>query len=364
MAISFELYASYGQTDSVDLVKISVHASSSPFRYREVSAVHAYSCFHFASCNPSGTMSIWSYEKEHPIHRYHSLLPPSSVKCLAFSPDGLLLACGSQDGALRLWQVETGQLLYWNPQAHWQALSIICFTTDGSIMISASDDGTIKLWSTAFLVSNASALLATIAEHDQPINSIHLGFGLGRNSRLFSLSGSTVLVHDLVDLTLLARFSLPSAGTALTVDMAETIICVGAHDGSINLFHLAEVNLPAASQGHKSPINSLVFSPDDKTLISGDQSGIILFWDRARLQLLRRIDSKVNGPVSLFAHVGFVKKEMSFAQMLQRNPQEHSSFLPISSKPSVEKNIKEEEKIPLQENILRLFDFITQKIGQ
>ncbi len=71
-----------------------------------------------------------------------SLPPPA-----AFSPDGGILAIGSDD-TVRLWDTTTGKLLG-TCTGHKQGVSTVAFAPDGKTLATASDDSTMKLWNTA-----------------------------------------------------------------------------------------------------------------------------------------------------------------------------------------------------------------------
>lgn len=69
------------------------------------------------------------------------------VYCLAFSPKGNILASGSYDEAVFLWDVRAGRLMRSLP-AHSDPVSGIDFCCDGTLVVSCSTDGLIRIWDT------------------------------------------------------------------------------------------------------------------------------------------------------------------------------------------------------------------------
>jgi WD40 repeat protein len=65
---------------------------------------------------------------------------------VAFSPDGHRLASASKDGALRLWNADTGQPIGDPLLGLTGAISSGGFSRDGTRMVSGSDDHTVRLW--------------------------------------------------------------------------------------------------------------------------------------------------------------------------------------------------------------------------
>jgi ribosome assembly protein 4 (RSA4) len=62
-----------------------------------------------------------------------------------FSPDGTLLALGSDDYTVNLWRVSDGALLC-TLKGHKGVVTGVSFSSDNALLASGSLDGTVKLW--------------------------------------------------------------------------------------------------------------------------------------------------------------------------------------------------------------------------
>src|SRR5262249_30232716 len=60
----------------------------------------------------------------------------------AFSADGKVIAAGSKNGTVVLWDADTGKQLTWQ-QGHRDGVTAVAFTPDGKALLSASRDRTI-----------------------------------------------------------------------------------------------------------------------------------------------------------------------------------------------------------------------------
>jgi WD40 repeat protein len=68
-----------------------------------------------------------------------------SLRDIAFSPDGKVLASVSYRGLLELWDPLTGALLY-TVDLSPKVLDTVAFSPDGRFLATGSSDGTVRLW--------------------------------------------------------------------------------------------------------------------------------------------------------------------------------------------------------------------------
>ena len=96
-----------------------------------------------ASGSHDGTIRLWdpATGENKKTLRGHA----DSVLSLAFSPDSLTLASGSYDGTIRLWDSVTSEYIG-TVHGHESAIRSIVFGSDVLTLASGSADGTIKFW--------------------------------------------------------------------------------------------------------------------------------------------------------------------------------------------------------------------------
>ena len=147
----------------------------------------------------------------------------STVYSLAFKPNSYLLASGSNDGTIRIWDVgDRDNLRHVRTlRGHTDRVYSVAWSPDGRTLASASNDGTVRLWN--------------------PNNGINFAVLRGHKERVRSVAWS------------------PNSRT----------LASGSYDGTVCLWNADTYNRLRVLQGtvDTARFDAVAFSPDGQTLI-------------------------------------------------------------------------------------------------
>jgi WD40 repeat protein len=82
------------------------------------------------------------------------------VSSVAFSPDGQILASGSEDNTIKLWDVNRGKLRH-SLIEHSSWVSSVVYSPDSQTLASGSEDNTINIWQVVAFTNNSSSFPET-----------------------------------------------------------------------------------------------------------------------------------------------------------------------------------------------------------
>ncbi len=168
------------------------------------------------------------------------------VNSVCFSPNGKLLASGSQDDTAIIWDVSSGELIY-SLEGHSGDVTSVSFSPDGERLATGSKDDTIRIWDVS-----SGELVKTLKAHSEDVTSVS-----------FNPDG--------------------------------TQIASASWDTTIIVWDIKTGKSIRTLKGHTSYILSVSFSPDGKLLASGSGDQMIKIWDAESGEVVHNIEGDSYG---------------------------------------------------------------------
>ena len=226
---------------------------------------------------------------------------------VAFSPDGNIIASGSRDGIVTLWDVETqrsiatfngasvafspngrilamagGNIHLWDVSTQKsiatlsRAASVLAFSPDGSMLASGSYDGEITLWDV-----ETQRDIFTFEAHPRQ-SGLTLAFSPDGNMLASGSYDGMIKLWDVATGTNIA--SIREEGLAPYINSVAfspdgTILASGRGNGpgNVKLWDVA-TRRNIGFFDHKIAVGSVAFSPDGNIIASGSRDGIVRLW--------------------------------------------------------------------------------------
>ena len=204
------------------------------------------------------------------------------VCSVAFSADGERLLSGGADQMIKLWDVKTGDC-FQTLAGHSNWVMSVVFSPDGKLLASASADRTIRLWD-----ASTGKCLRTLEGHKHGVWSV-----------TFSPDGKT-LASASADRTI--KLWDASTGDCLRTDCLRTLeghehgvwsvafspdgktLASGSADQTVRLWSVESGDCQQVLSGHHNWVWMVAFSPDGKTLASGSADQTVRLWALSKEQ--------------------------------------------------------------------------------
>ncbi|AVH62652.1 MULTISPECIES: serine/threonine-protein kinase [unclassified Nostoc] len=206
------------------------------------------------------------------------------VNSVAFSPDGKLLASGSADCTIKLWQVNTGIEIQ-TLTGHSDSVSSVAYSPrtattsnsqDRQLVASGSNDYTIKLWQ-IYTGRN----IYTLTGHSFFINCIAFSHD-GETIASGSGDNTIKLWHVNTGREIRTLIGHSDSVWSIAFSQDRQFIASGSWDNTIKLWHLHSGREISTLTGHSSYVRCVAFSPDGQTLVSGSDDDTIKIWRRGK----------------------------------------------------------------------------------
>jgi WD40 repeat protein/energy-coupling factor transporter ATP-binding protein EcfA2 len=239
------------------------------------------------SASDDGIVKLWNLEgKELQTLKGHN----DWVYRVSFSPDSKTFASASADKTIKLWNLQ-GKLLQ-TLRGHGEAVTSVVFSPDGKTIASASADKTIKLWNLQ------GKLLQTLRGHGEAVTSVVFSpdgktiasASADKTIKLWNLEGielqtfkghsalKTIKLWNLEgrELQTFKGYSALVSSVSFSPD-GKTIAGLSPNN-TVKLWNIEGRELQAF-KGHNAPVRSVSFSPDGKMIASASGDQTIKLWN-------------------------------------------------------------------------------------
>ncbi|NEO29627.1 MAG: hypothetical protein F6K36_04085 [Symploca sp. SIO3C6] len=211
----------------------------------------------------------------------------SWIWSIAFSPDGQILASAGEDHSVKLWNPSSGECLQTLP-GHSSQIWSVAFSSDGHTLASGSEDQTVKLWDLG-----SSQCLHTLRGHSGWVRSV--AFSPKGDTLASSSDDSTVKIWDLS--TGLCCKTLQGHSQivwSLAFSPDSQSLASSSSDKTVKLWQLSSGECLQTLKGHASWVRSVAFSPDGYTLASGSEDQTIKLWNLNTAQCYQTLQGHTN----------------------------------------------------------------------
>jgi WD40 repeat protein len=197
-----------------------------------------------------------------------SIIPSESIiRTFSISPNGKILATGSDDNLIRLWRISDGALFRTFKETAFS--HSVIFSPDGDFLANGSSDWTINI----FRISDGE-LLHTLIGHESSVTSV-----------VFSPDGKTLASGSLDGFPRLWRVSdgMPIRHLYCPPSGRSGSIVAFSPDGKTlvagyKVFQISDGNLLRSLEGETRKVKSIAFSPDGSLLTIASDEPVIRLW--------------------------------------------------------------------------------------
>jgi WD40 repeat protein/ABC-type dipeptide/oligopeptide/nickel transport system ATPase subunit len=242
-----------------------------------------------ASGSSDRSVRLWDTRSWHELSLWQGY--SNSIPCVTFAPDGTQFVAATQDGIACVWDLRTGNLIH-ALTGHRQGLVAVDYHPNGESIVSSSADGTVKIWATT-----TGELIRTISAHPGGVWRVRYS----PDGRSIASSGMDNLtcVWDAATGELVTSFPGNNLLRSFAFSPDSKFIVTGSFDACWRLWSIETSQLVGCFAGHTNWIWDLALSPDGRLLVTGSADGTAKLWAVPSGELLQTFAVHVDEVLSV-----------------------------------------------------------------
>ncbi|MDD4650764.1 MAG: tetratricopeptide repeat protein [Methanothrix sp.] len=199
-------------------------------------------------------------------------IPLNPIESAKFGPDSNILALGTENGSIHLWNILDGNEIR-ILTGHEGRVNSLDFSPDGRMLASCGSDNTVKIWDTS------SGMELKTLDNDF-YAGIKYSVAFSPDGRLLASgeSGGKVKLWDISSGNMLRTSYQSEIISSLAFSPDSSMLASGSHDGTIKLWDVSSGN-ELRTLVHGKWVYCVAFSPDGRELASGGDDCNVKLWD-------------------------------------------------------------------------------------
>jgi len=235
----------------------------------EVNSVHFDPNGEVLAANFDNQITLWNVKSQ---QKFATIPHDATLTSVKFSPNGNLLAFGSEDGTVTLWDLVSGEKLD-TLKGYQKKVTSLDFSSDGKVLVSGSADETIQFWDVA-----SKHHSGTLSNHQGNVTSVD--FQPNGNQLASGSTDNTIKLWDVENKNVNATLKGHNQKvTSLEFHPNGNKLASGSADTTIKLWHIKNEQIKVTLKQHQEPVTSLDFHSNGKLLASSSSNGTINLWD-------------------------------------------------------------------------------------
>jgi WD40 repeat protein/serine/threonine protein kinase len=226
-----------------------------------------------ASGSQDQTIIVWNTGDEFKrgaVLRHHK----GPITDVAFSPNSRRLLSGSEDSTARIWDIKTeaDQHIL---QGHTKPVRAVAWAPGAKQVATASDDGSARLWD-----ATTGSEVRRFEQHQGPVTAV----AFTQDGRCLVTAGQdgTVRIWNVSSGKEVRSFAYPTTPIAsLALSRDGRYALTGGKDNAVHLWDLfrgRQVHAFGSPEGPKGPVTCVVFAPDGRHVYAGSDDHLVHSW--------------------------------------------------------------------------------------